>query len=368
MDARAAALIVAVAAALIAPAGAQALTVGVQDGVLRVTGDTGERNTVSIEAAANKRVRFTQVFDQDVNEGATCHFDPELVCNAESAIVVNFRDGDDELWMRPGLPAPVRYSGGSGRDLVRWSHIDGIGVAADNDGRADDGPLGLDDIKPDVEIVNGSLANDVLGSGSRGASINGLDGDDTVRGGSGPDRITGAYIATDGTETGSLFTEGIDTISCGGGQDFVLHDSTDIVADDCEAFGRPTPEDPARYYLFQGSSRDDFLGAPAEWSPARMYAGAGDDVVQPPLDGEARIELGAGNDRVRGTGGAYRVYGMGGRDTILVRDGSIRPDTIDCGTGRDRVIADLNDKIARNCESVSRAKASFERRRRILRP
>jgi hypothetical protein len=350
MNIRAAALLVAFAAALVAPSGAQALTVGVQDGVLRVTGSPGEVERLSIESAANKRVRFNQIFDDDVTEGATCRFDQELVCNAESAIVVNLGDRNDELSMRPGLPAPVRYSGGPGRDVVRWSHIDGISVAADNDGRPDDGPLGLDDIEADVETVVGGFADDVLGSGSRGASMNGSEGDDVVRGGSGPDRITAAYIATDGTEADFLFTEGSDTISCGGGHDFVLHDSSDVVANDCEAFGRPN----GKHYLFRGTSRNDFLGAPSGWEPARMYAGAGNDVVQGGDYGfkQTRVELGSGNDRYR-AGTPSKVFGQSGRDSIDVRNRRT-VDEVYCGSGRDSVRADRGDKISSTCEIVRR--------------
>ena len=361
MDTRAAALVVAVAAALAAPSGAQAMTVGLQDGVLRVTGEPGEKNEPSIEGAPGNRIRFTQEFGG--KRGTGCTPSGELVCDAGAGIVLELGNGDDAVWVRPNLPVPMRYSGGSGRDKVRWTYTDNISVAADNDGVPDDGPAGADDIESDVEIVQGSFADDVLGSGSRGASIYPLYGADTVRGGKGPDRIATAHIPTDGTEAGTLDDEGPDNVRCGGGQDFVLHDSSDTVADDCEAVGRPTPEDPARYFLFQGSAGNDFLGAPSEWTPARMFAGAGDDVVQPPMDGAARIVLGAGNDRVRSAGGSSKVYGQGGRDTILMRDGSFGVDTIDCGSGRDRVIADLNDRVSRNCESVSRAKAAFEQNR-----
>jgi hypothetical protein len=360
MDIRALALMTAATAALLAPASAEAITAGVQDGVLRVTGDPGEKSNLSMEGMQGNRIRFTQTFE--ANRGAGCTQTGELICDAGSGVLVSLADGDDELWVRPNLPAPFTYSGGTGRDTIRFSHTDGIPVWVDNDGKPDDGPLGRDDVEADVEIVHGSFANDMIGSGSRGASINPREGDDIVRGGRGPDRITAAYIELDGADTG-LYTEGSDTVSCGGGQDFVLHSSSDTIADDCEAFGRNTPEDPAQYYLFQGSGGDDFLGAPQGWSPARMNAGAGDDVVQPPLDGSARIVLGSGNDRVRGTAGSYRVYGQSGNDVILVRDGSIAVDTIDCGSGRDRVEADLNDKVSRNCESVSRRRAAFEQNR-----
>ena len=46
------------------------------------------------------------------------------------------------------------------------------------------------------------------------------------------------------------------------------------------------------------------------------------------------------------------IEGGSGNDTILVRDGT--RDRINCGSGRDKVTADRRDKIAKNCERVSR--------------
>jgi hypothetical protein len=350
MNTRAAALAVAAAAALAAPAAAQAMTVGIQGGELRVIGERGEANMPSIAWREGGEVEFVQDFETEPGPG--CRRAPNLVCAPGNAIVVTLGDGADFLEVGHGLPAPLRYSGGPGRDTVSFG---GPGARADNDGNPDDGPAGRDDIEADVEVIGGSVGPDLLGSGRFGASINGRDGDDTIGGGSGADRITAAYIATDGTEAGELFPEGVDRVSCGRGQDFVVHDSNDVVAKDCEAVGRPTPEDPARYYLFRGSSGDDFMGAPAGWDPARMYAGSGDDVVQPPQDGSSRVELGPGRDRLRSVGGVHVVHAGSGNDFIDVRTTGGPPDRVDCGPGRDRVIANDEDRIGRDCESVSRA-------------
>ena len=62
-----------------------------------------------------------------------------------------------------------------------------------------------------------------------------------------------------------------------------------------------------------------------------------------------------------GTGGADRlvpsarqraVFAFAGNDVIRAHDG--RREVIDCGPGRDRVIADRRDQVARNCERVLR--------------
>jgi hypothetical protein len=46
------------------------------------------------------------------------------------------------------------------------------------------------------------------------------------------------------------------------------------------------------------------------------------------------------------------ISGGTGTDTISVRDG--QRDRINCGSGRDRVIADRIDRVSSNCERVSR--------------
>ena len=340
-----------VAAALTFPAGAQGMSAGIhaQDGDLRVTGGS-ERDVPTIRQLGGNEVQFVQDFETEPGPG--CRRDPDLVCAVGNGIIVSLGGGNDELRIEGRLPVPVRYSGGPGRDSAWWPGENGQGAKVDNDGNPDDGPDGWDDVEADVEILAGRPLNDTLGSGSRGASFYPRDGDDTVRGGSGPDRIAAAYVETDGTDEGMFYPQGRDTVRCGRGQDFVLHDTDDVIARDCEAFGRPTPEDPAQYYLFRGSRGNDFLGAPANWAPARMYAGSGNDRVEGPPFGAARVELGPGNDRYRSQG-VSRVYGQSGNDFVHVRDRT-PGDRVDCGSGRDRVVADKKDRVSRNCESVSR--------------
>lgn len=68
-----------------------------------------------------------------------------------------------------------------------------------------------------------------------------------------------------------------------------------------------------------------------------LLGGAGDD----------RLFGGAGNDVITGGPGADRLYGGPGSDTIDAADGE--RDVVDCGSGRDRVIADSFDTVV-NCE------------------
>jgi dipeptidyl aminopeptidase/acylaminoacyl peptidase len=67
-------------------------------------------------------------------------------------------------------------------------------------------------------------------------------------------------------------------------------------------------------------------------------------------------------DHICGRKGADRILPGGGRDSveagagpdIVLSAGDRRRDSISCGSGRDRVIADRRDRVARNCERVSR--------------
>ncbi|HEX8067621.1 MAG TPA: hypothetical protein VF520_13965 [Thermoleophilaceae bacterium] len=345
--------------AAIAPASAGAMSIRVEDGVLRYVADRGERNDSGIRQAPNGDLEVYENSTIPRDIGAGCHAGGEfgIVCSGQGVTAVNVehRDGDDRICIVPTISVPVRYSGGTGRDTAIYCGQSVPPVHLDNDGVADDGPAGIDDVEADVEVLGGGESADTLGSGSRGASIGPGDGDDVVAGGSGPDRISAAYVEDVGTEAGSFYTRGRDTIGCGGGQDFVLADLTDTIASDCEAVGRPVRGGGS---LFKGSNGDDYMGAPYGWEPARMIAKAGDDRVQPPPFGPNRIELGSGDDRVRETGGATnRVYAGPGNDFVDVREvfeATRYLDRVECGTGRDRVLADPRDKVASDCESVVR--------------
>lgn len=80
-------------------------------------------------------------------------------------------------------------------------------------------------------------------------------------------------------------------------------------------------------------------------------------------EGRDRIGGGAGNDVIEGGGGADVLTGGAGRelisggtgdDRILVRDGA--RDVVYCGPGRDTVVVDALDSVARDCERVLRPK------------
>ena len=59
-----------------------------------------------------------------------------------------------------------------------------------------------------------------------------------------------------------------------------------------------------------------------------------------------------GNDLLRGGPGRDRLIGGPGKDRVLARDGA--RDTIACGSGVDRVLADRLDVVGKDCEIVTR--------------
>jgi hypothetical protein len=83
----------------------------------------------------------------------------------------------------------------------------------------------------------------------------------------------------------------------------------------------------------------------------RLAGNAGRDSVLG-NQGNDRLTGGAGPDRLRGGGGRNRYSGGSGNDRVFARNG--KTDRVRCGKGRDRVIADRQDRVAGDCERVRR--------------
>jgi Ca2+-binding RTX toxin-like protein len=92
---------------------------------------------------------------------------------------------------------------------------------------------------------------------------------------------------------------------------------------------RPLVPKPARNDVLRGGSSRDVL-----------YGGPGDDLLLG----------GGGDDQLHGGGDRDVLRGGSGADSLLARDG-VR-DVVDCGSGRDVVVADRRDAIRRTCEFV----------------
>jgi hypothetical protein len=234
------------------------------------------------------------------------------------------------------------------------------GVAMDNDGVADDGYTGRDNVRRDVEVLVGTEYADRLGSGVRGAELHAGGGDDRVRGGRGDDRVFAATIGAEDLDSDNFFPQGRDRVTCGGGQDLVFADPSDVVARDCEATAYPGPPSGERYrypddgFVFKGSAGPDLIVAPGGWSPARISGLAGDDRIEAEFGNT--IDGGRGDDRIRADGRNV-IHGGKGDDVIAVRAESpfaANRDFVHCGRGHDRVRADRFDRVSRDCERVIR--------------
>jgi hypothetical protein len=104
--------------------------------------------------------------------------------------------------------------------------------------------------------------------------------------------------------------------------------------------------------MFGGSGRDDVDGGPGNdvgrgnRGRDRIDGGRGRDRLSGD-GGNDRIDGARGGDRIDATGGRDRVFGGNGNDRIDAEDG--KRDRVDCGRGRDTVIADRKDRLER-CE------------------
>jgi hypothetical protein len=68
--------------------------------------------------------------------------------------------------------------------------------------------------------------------------------------------------------------------------------------------------------------------------------------------GNDRLLGGGGRDRLRGGPGRNRYSAGAGNDRVFARNNKV--DRVRCGKGRDRVVADQNDRVAGDCERVRR--------------
>lgn len=202
---------------------------------------------------------------------------------------------------------------------------------------------------------------------TRAASLTGTVGANTIVGTAGADRIT-ALAGNDCV----LGLGGNDTIDAGPGDDRVEADGpcppatqtpfcipgspgNDLVR---AGIGDDIVDGGAGKDTLSGQGGDDRLRGDS--GNDRVAGGSGSDILsgqngKDSLDGNSGDDIlrgGTGNDRIDPGAGNDRVEGGGGNDRISARDGE--RDQIACGHGRDKVTADRNDQVDRDCERVSR--------------
>jgi hypothetical protein len=292
-----------------------------------------------------------------------------LECSMPSAIDADVGDGADRASAGSGLPAalPLAVRGGEGKDKLTSSAT----------------PAAFDGGAGDDEIIGGD-ARDSLAGGPGNDSLNGLGAADRLDGGDGNDALNG-----DGNST----EHGADVIDGGAGIDRIEHEwladgnapepplnvTIGTAADD----GLPGEGDDIRgveaLYVnsaggYVGTDVAEKIQVHQVTEPSTIRGNGGDDDLDA-SDGADRIDGGAGNDvldggfgddQIAGGPGVDQIHGdtpegecsyiyckhSFGNDTIDARDGEA--DSVDCGVGTDRVVADKQDVVAGDCETVER--------------
>jgi hypothetical protein len=190
------------------------------------------------------------------------------------------------------------------------------------------------------DAIAGGPGDDTLDGGRGNDRISDLTGKDQVNGGDGNDWIH------DGAPDWALYHDQGDRLAGGPGLDTVDFSSevsgvtvtVNGLADD----GTPGENDNVMTDVEQllGSRHDDTLQGFG--GPDRLAGNRGNDRLYG-LHGADRLDGGAGKDVIHADEGA---------DVVYARDGE--RDSIHCGGGSDRVFADLEDAVDRDCETVER--------------
>lgn len=247
-------------------------------------------------------------------------------------------------------------------------------------------------------VVHGGNGNDTFVGGLNVDRFFGGEGDDTLKGNQGADELHGE--GGNDTLVGDLHSEhgifgdvldggaGIDTVDDWGySGDPMLAPPVSVTLDGIANDGRAGEGDNVVAVerilsrsagTLVGDDGPNELIAPETGRAGVLRGLGGNDVI---VAGDSHgdvIDGGAGDDDIQGGFGDDTIVGGPGRDTIHgdrksrcnelhcdlagfgndtidVRDGEI--DSVTCGPGADRVIADANDVIAADCEIVERAAA-----------
>jgi hypothetical protein len=366
----------AAAAALAVPAAADAATVTYDGSTLHYKAAPGETNLLSLQKSDSGRLLLVEAFGVTLDDQTAGHCVPGydtyiLDCEMPAAVDADLDDGNDRGSVSFDFPAGFHATihGGDGKD--RLDNANNVNPVTFDGGAGDD------------EITGGE-APDTIQGGAGEDTINGRGAGDDIDAGDGNDSVVGDGYNVDPAS---------DVIDGGPGIDKIETDWSDPTdsapplvnvtlgsgADD----GRPGEGDDVRnieqLYVYSagsytGSDGPDDIQVRQVDKPSTLKGGAGDDSLDA-SDGADDLDGGTGNDVVDGGfGDDHIVGGPGadqlhgdtpegecgvvycklpfGNDTIEARDGE--RDSIDCGVGEDKVIADAVDVVAGDCETVDR--------------
>jgi len=274
-------------------------------------------------------------------------------CDAQSLVIVDVFGGDDEVVIS-SAPKAVAIFGGAGDDEFRVaqgtigpSELDfafAYGILGDEGDDVIVGSAGPD-------FFDGGDGDDVLVGNQGDDDLNGALGGDVVSGGAGTDQVT--YLI--GTDTARDI--GI-TVHAGDG---ICNDGS---LEDSAFGGRPAFPSGVTSTCGSGNAveRDDIQG-----DVESILGTNGDDAIIG-AQGNGTIAGLAGDDQLEGGGGADSVFGEGtfpgafipvadGDDTLLLRDGLTDFSSSCGGSSGDRAVADPDDPVNPDCETVERGAA-----------
>ncbi|HST38384.1 MAG TPA: calcium-binding protein [Conexibacter sp.] len=257
-------------------------------------------------------------------------------------------------------------------------------------GAGDDRFTGADS----AETVVAGPGNDTIESAGGDDSVDGGEGIDTINGGGGRDTLR-AGPGDDVLDGDAYAAPAADTIDGGEGNDKAvgwnipdgdLHPPVTVTLNGAADDGRPGEGDDVAGIERITSHVSGTIALSDAPDVVEMWANqdhgsstiatlGGNDTVTGGNSAET-IDGGAGDDRLEGGFGDDTIVGGPGRDTIVgdksasqcglfescsmplgndvidVRDGVA--DSVSCGVGEDRVVADAADTIAPDCETVER--------------
>jgi hypothetical protein len=188
---------------------------------------------------------------------------------------------------------------------------------------------------PGDDVIDGTSMPDAIDVGAGNDSVAAAQGEDCVVGGRGRDDVVGAQHR--------------DALVGGAGNDRLSGDTHRDQLD-----GRS-----GRDHLRGGSGNDrliggtghDYLGGGS--NSDRLIGGAGRDSIRAEA-GRDRVSGGSGNDKIDAGVGRSRIKAGPGNDKVEAVN--LKRNRINCGSGRDVVLANKVDIVARNCEVVRRTR------------
>jgi Ca2+-binding RTX toxin-like protein len=240
--------------------------------------------------------------------------------------------------------------GGSGIDIADYSARLGS-VTVDLTTPGGDGEAGEgDDVQENVETILGGSAGDALTGGASANTLIGAAGADSLIGGSGFDRLDGG-AGDDSLDGGAdpdvlVGGSGSDGLHGSEGNDLLSGQSGNDALDGGE--GADTLDGGSDTDTAVYSSRVAKLWLSVDGGPDDGETGEGDNIR---TDVE-NVVAGSGPDALVGGDGSNSLDAGAGNDAVNTVDGVV--DNVTCGSGTDSVDADDQDRVARDCEKVTR--------------